>query len=73
EDLDLTESIVTKKDQYTYTITHKGKPAADGFGNTFYAGAVTATVNPPEHKCAPNCPFGFGYLATVLVQVYPSF
>jgi len=73
EDVDVTESIVTQKDMYTYTITHKGKPSADGFGNAFYAGAVTATVNPPAHPCAPNCPFGFGYLATVLVQVYPSF
>ncbi len=73
EDVDVTASIVTKKDQYTYTITHTGKPAADGFGNAFYAGAATATVNPPAHPCAPNCPFGFGYLATVLVQVYPSF
>lgn len=73
KDVDVTESIVTQKDQYTYTITHKGKPADDGFGNTLYAGAVTATVNPPDHKCAPNCPFGFGYLAAVLVQVYPSF
>ncbi|MEL6222014.1 MAG: hypothetical protein AAFR31_05155 [Cyanobacteria bacterium J06627_8] len=73
EDLDITESIVTKKGVYTYTVTHTGKPGADGFGNTFYAGAATATVNPPDHPCAPNCPFGFGYLATVLVHVYPRF
>lgn len=73
EDVDVTASIITKKDQLAYTITYSGKPGADGFGNALYAGAATATVNPPAHKCAPDCPFGFGYLATVLVQVYPSF
>ncbi len=72
-DVDVAASIVTQKDQYTYTITHVGKPGEDGFGNTLYVGAATATINPPDHVCAPNCPFGFGYLATVLVQVYPSF
>jgi hypothetical protein len=73
EDVDVSASIVTKKDQLSYTITYTGKPEDDGFGNAFYVGAATATVNPPAHSCAPNCPFGFGYLATVLVQVYPSF
>ncbi len=73
QDVDVSASIVTQKGQYSYTITHKGKPGDDGFGNTLYVGAATVTINPPDHMCAPNCPFGFGYLATVLVQVYPSF
>jgi hypothetical protein len=73
DDVDVTASIVTQKDQLSYTITYTGKPSKDGFGNALYAGAATATVKPPAHPCAPDFPFGFGFLATVLVQVYPSF
>ncbi|MEM9003315.1 MAG: hypothetical protein AAGE59_07285 [Cyanobacteria bacterium P01_F01_bin.86] len=73
KDVDITESIVTVKDQLEYTIVHKGTPDADGIKPSFYAGAAVATVMPPEHPCSPRSPFGFGYIATVLVQVYEAF
>ncbi|HHP7243158.1 MAG TPA: hypothetical protein ACFE0H_00585 [Elainellaceae cyanobacterium] len=72
-ELDLEDMIVTEKDKFNYTLKWNGTPSKAGLTSGFYAIAAVATVGPVEHKCAPQCAYGFGYVAKVLMQVYEAF
>lgn len=67
-ELDLSESIVTVKDQYTYTITWKGTPKYAKMTPGFYAIAGVVNVGPADHPCGQFL-LGCGYIAGVFLQV----
>jgi hypothetical protein len=69
-EVDLPVQITTAKDVYEYTITYTGTPSGAGLTSGFYAAAAVASVLPGSHPCNPGSPYGYGYIAGVLAQVY---
>jgi len=70
-EIDLAETILTVKDQYSYRVTHSGVPSRDGLSAGLYAIAATAEVGPVRNACSTKI-FGHGYIEQVLLQVYPA-
>jgi hypothetical protein len=69
-EVDLPVQITTVKDHYEYTVTFTGTPSSAGLTPGFYAAAGVATILPGNHPCNPGSPYGYGYIAGVLAQVY---
>jgi hypothetical protein len=70
-EVDLTESILTTKGVYKYTVTYVGIPMKDGLTSGLYEIAAVADIGPVENKCQTPV-FGHGYIAEVLLEVYPK-
>jgi hypothetical protein len=69
-EVDLPVQITTVKDHYEYPVTFTGTPSSAGLTPGFYAAAGVATILPGNHPCNPGSPYGYGYIAGVLAQVY---
>lgn len=67
-ELDLTESIISKKDVFEYTITWKGTPKYAKMTSGFYAIAGIVNVGPADHPCGQFL-LGCGYIAGSFLQV----
>ncbi|MBW4654132.1 MAG: hypothetical protein KME20_14005 [Kaiparowitsia implicata GSE-PSE-MK54-09C] len=70
-ELDLAASIVTEQDEYEYTLQLAGVPEKVGMTPGLYIVSATAEVGPVQNKCSHDV-IGYGYIAKVLLQVYPS-
>jgi hypothetical protein len=70
-EFDLSASIVTEKDKYSYTVTLDGIPNEEGMTPGLYEVSATVEVGPAQHKCSQFV-LGYGYISEVLLQVYPS-
>lgn len=70
-EVDLTKSILTAKGVYSYTLTYTGVPMKDGLTAGLYEIAAVVDIGPVENKCQTPV-FGHGYIAEVLLEVYPQ-
>lgn len=70
-EIDLSETILTRKDVYKYTVVHTGVPAREGLTSGLYSIAATAEVGPVRNACSTKV-FGHGYIKEILLQVYPA-
>ncbi|MDX2229190.1 MAG: hypothetical protein NW220_06115 [Leptolyngbyaceae cyanobacterium bins.349] len=70
-EIDLSEMILTRKDVYSYRVTHTGVAGRDGLVPGLYSIAATAEVGPVRNACSTKV-FGHGYIKEVLLQVYPA-
>lgn len=67
-ELDLAESIVSVKDEFTYTITWHGTPKYAQMTPGLYAITGVVNIGPADHPCGQML-LGCGYIAGVLLQV----
>jgi len=70
-EVDLTKTIKTQRGVYEYTVTYTGVPNADGLTEGLYEIAAVADIGPVENECKTPI-FGHGYIAAVLLEVYPA-
>lgn len=68
---DVSEYVVTVKDDFDYTITWTGTPASLELTQGLYAIAAIANVSAHQHPCSQEV-LGYGYMAARLLQVYPA-
>jgi len=70
-EVDLMAHIKTVKNVYKYTVTYTGVPSKDLLTEGLYAIAAVADIGPVENECKTPV-FGHGYIAEVLLEVYPA-
>ncbi|NJO44034.1 MAG: hypothetical protein HC769_13325 [Cyanobacteria bacterium CRU_2_1] len=70
-EVDLQQSIVTKRGEYEYTIVYKTTPAKAGLTPGLYEIAAVAEIGPVENECKTPV-FGHGYIEEILLSVYPA-
>ena len=70
-DVDLAVKAVTRKDEFTYTVTFEGIPQDAGMAAGRYAISATVEIGPADHDCSQQV-YGYGYIAGVLLQMYAA-
>lgn len=70
-EIDLSESLKTEKGKYAYTVTYTGIPNKVGLKSGLYEIGAVAEIGPVENACSTKI-FGHGYLAEILLEVYPA-
>lgn len=71
DEVDESITIYTEKDKYEYTIELPGTAQEWKMDPGLYVISATAEVGPARHKCSQFI-LGYGYIADVLLQVYPA-
>lgn len=71
DEVDINASIVTKKDDFTYTISTTMTPDEAKLTAGLYQIGATITVGPGSNECAQYV-FGYGYIDGLRFQVYPA-
>ena len=70
-EVDLTATIVSQKDVFEYVIEWKGTPQEADLTAGLYEIGATVTVGPGRNPCAQYV-FGYGYIESILLQVYQA-
>lgn len=68
---DVKAAIVTKKDEFEYTLEWTGTPNMAKLTSGLYEIGAVVTVGPGKHECAQYV-FGYGYIEEILLQVYSA-
>ncbi|MBD1914104.1 MULTISPECIES: hypothetical protein [unclassified Leptolyngbya] len=71
DEVDQVVTVSTTKDTYDYTFALPGTARKWGMDPGLYVVSATAEVGPAQHKCSQFI-LGYGYIADVLLKVYPS-
>jgi hypothetical protein len=67
-ELDLSESVISVKDEFNYTITWRGTPKYAKMTPGFYGIAGVVNIESADHPCGQYL-LGCGYIAGVFMQV----
>lgn len=70
KETDVSEYVVTVKNDFDYAITWTGTPASLELTQGLYAIAAIANVSAHEQPCSQEM-LDYGYMATRLLQIYP--
>ncbi|MBD1913774.1 hypothetical protein H6G02_16685 [Leptolyngbya sp. FACHB-16] len=71
DEVDQAIAIYTQKDVFNYTVQLPGTARKWNMDPGLYVVSATAEVGPAQNKCSQFI-LGYGYIAEVLLQVYPS-